>query len=148
MDIYGISGADRERKLEEYLGFTNLLPFLGRRAGNLSGGMKQKLGLACVLVHEPQVLILDEPTNGVDPVSRQEFWDMLLEMKRRGKTIIVSTAYLDEGDKCDSIILMHNSRILADASPEEVRAGYETLEEAIIALIEKTDGNAETPIIN
>ncbi len=148
MDIYGISGADRQRKLEEYLGFTNLLPFLGRRAGNLSGGMKQKLGLACVLVHEPQVLILDEPTNGVDPVSRQEFWDMLLEMKRRGKTIIVSTAYLDEGDKCDSIILMHNSRILADASPEEVRAGYETLEEAIIALIEKTDGNVEAPIVN
>jgi len=139
MDIYGISGSERQKKMEEYLGFANLLPFLDRRAGNLSGGMKQKLGLACVLVHEPQVLILDEPTNGVDPVSRQEFWDMILEMKRRGKTIIVSTAYLDEGEKCDSIILMHRSRILADSSPEEFKAGYPSLEEAIIAVIEKVD---------
>ena len=147
MDIYGISGRDRKKKIEEYLGFTNLLPFLDRRAGNLSGGMKQKLGLACVLVHEPKVLILDEPTNGVDPVSRQEFWDMILEMRRRGKTIIVSTAYLDEGDKCDSILLMHHSRILADAPPGQVRSGYQSLEEAIIALIEKADEEIEGAII-
>jgi ABC-2 type transport system ATP-binding protein len=83
MDIYGITGAERRRRSERYLGFSNLLPFTDRRAGDLSGGMKQKLGLACVLVHEPRVLILDEPTNGVDPVSRQEFWQILAEMKQR-----------------------------------------------------------------
>ena len=90
MDIFGIKRSERKHRLEKYLGFSNLLPYLDRQAGNLSGGMKQKLGLACVLVHEPDVLILDEPTNGVDPVSRQEFWDILIEMKKQGKTIMVS----------------------------------------------------------
>ena len=97
MDVYGITGAERKRRRNFYLGFSNLLPFVNRKAGDLSGGMKQKLGLACVLVHQPKALILDEPTNGVDPVSRQEFWDILAEMKRNGMTILVSTAYLDEG---------------------------------------------------
>ncbi len=101
MDIFGIRGVGRKKRKERYLGFSNLLPFVDRPAGNLSGGMKQKLGLACVLVHEPQILILDEPTNGVDPVSRQEFWEILNQMRRNGMTILVSTAYLDEGEKCD-----------------------------------------------
>ena len=83
MDIYGISGAERQRRRERYLGFSNLLPFVDRKAADLSGGMKQKLGLACVLVHEPRILILDEPTNGVDPLSRQEFWQILTDMQRR-----------------------------------------------------------------
>lgn len=139
MDIYGISGRKRAGKKEFYLGFSNLLPFLERRAADLSGGMKQKLGLACVLVHEPRVLILDEPTNGVDPISRQEFWEMLLEMKRQGMTILVSTAYLDEGEKCDRLILMHRSRVLAESSPEEIRADYSSLEEAMIRRIEEVD---------
>ena len=139
MDIYGIAGKERRRRRERYLGFSNLLPFTGRRAGELSGGMKQKLGLACVLVHEPQVLILDEPTNGVDPVSRQEFWQILAEMKQAGMTILVSTAYLDEGERCDRLLLMHNGRILADALPAEVRAGFGSLEEAMIERIRAVD---------
>lgn len=139
MDIYGISGKHREEKVRAYLGFTNLLPFLDRRAGNLSGGMKQKLGLACVLVHEPRLLILDEPTNGVDPVSRQEFWDMILEMKRRGMTILISTAYLDEAEKCDSILLMHRSRLLAWGNPEKIRSGHPSLEDALVKRIEEAD---------
>jgi ABC-2 type transport system ATP-binding protein len=139
MDIYGISGAERRRRRERYLGFSNLLPFTDRRAGDLSGGMKQKLGLACVLVHEPRVLILDEPTNGVDPVSRQEFWQILAEMKQAGMTILVSTAYLDEGERCDRLLLMHNSRILADAAPAEVRAEFASLEEAMIQRIRAVD---------
>jgi ABC-2 type transport system ATP-binding protein len=102
--------------------------------------MKQKLGLACVLVHEPRILILDEPTNGVDPVSRQEFWEILLEMRRSGMTIVVSTAYLDEGEKCDRLALMHNSRILAEGSPGEIRSSYASLEEAMIRRIEGIDG--------
>jgi ABC-2 type transport system ATP-binding protein len=139
MDIYGITGAERRRRRERYLGFSNLLPFTERRAGDLSGGMKQKLGLACVLVHEPRVLILDEPTNGIDPVSRQEFWQILAEMKQAGMTILVSTAYLDEGERCDRLLLMHNARILADAAPAEIRAGYASLEEAMIQRIRAVD---------
>jgi len=139
MDIFGIRGAEREKRRERYLGFSNLLPFLDRLAGNLSGGMKQKLGLACVLVHQPSLLILDEPTNGVDPVSRQEFWDILLEMKREGMTIVVSTAYLDEGEKCDRLALMHRARLLQEAAPDEIRASFANLEEAMIRRIQAVD---------
>ena len=139
MDIYGIRGAERIRRRDYYLGFSNLLPFADRKAGDLSGGMKQKLGLACVLVHQPKALILDEPTNGVDPVSRQEFWDILAEMKRNGMTLLVSTAYLDEGEKCDQLILMHNARILAIATPHEIQAGFSDLEEAMIHRIQAAD---------
>jgi ABC-2 type transport system ATP-binding protein len=141
MDIYGISGAERKERRQLYLGFSNLLPYVDRKAGDLSGGMKQKLGLACVLVHEPRLLILDEPTNGVDPVSRKEFWDILFDMKSRGMTIVTSTAYLDEGEKCDRIILMHDSRLLQEASPEEMRTGFPDLEEAIIYLIGEADAS-------
>ena len=139
MDIYGIDGAERGRRRERYLGFSNLLPFLERRAGDLSGGMKQKLGLACVLVHEPRLLILDEPTNGVDPVSRREFWQILAEMRQAGMTLLVSTAYLDEAERCDRLLLMHNARIVADAVPGQVRAGFASLEEAIIQRIQAVD---------
>lgn len=139
MDIYGITGADRAQRRERYLGFSNLLPFVERRAGDLSGGMKQKLGLACVLVHEPRVLVLDEPTNGVDPVSRQEFWQILAEMKQAGMTLMVSTAYLDEGERCDRLLLMHQARIIADAAPAAVRADFSNLEEAIVRRIQAVD---------
>ena len=140
MDIFGISGLDKKERRERYLGFSNLLPFVDRLVGNLSGGMKQKLGLACVLVHQPQVLILDEPTNGVDPVSRQEFWDILAEMKREEMTILISTAYLDEGDKCDHLAIMHRSRILDTATPAKIRSHFPDLEEAMIHRIQEVDG--------
>ncbi len=140
MDIFGIAGPERKARKALYLGFSNLLPFTERQAGNLSGGMKQKLGLACVLVHEPKLLILDEPTNGVDPVSRQEFWEILGKMRGQGMTILVSTAYLDEGERCDRLGLMHRAALLATASPAEIRAGFENLEEAIIHRIQEADG--------
>jgi ABC-2 type transport system ATP-binding protein len=139
MEIYGITGAQRAQRRKRYLGFSNLLPFLERKAGDLSGGMKQKLGLACVLVHEPRILILDEPTNGVDPVSRQEFWQILAEMRLAGMTLMVSTAYLDEGERCDRLLLMHIARVIADAAPDGIRAGFSTLEEAIIHRIQVVD---------
>jgi ABC-2 type transport system ATP-binding protein len=139
MEIYGITGKERIRRKERYLGFSNLLPFIDRRAGDLSGGMKQKLGLACVLSHEPLVLILDEPTNGVDPVSRMEFWEILKEMKREGMTILVSTAYLDEGEKCDSLMLMHNAKILGQGTPDMIRGDFPDLEEAMIHHIQESD---------
>ena len=139
MDVFGIIGSERSKRRERYLGFSNLLPFLDRKAGDLSGGMKQKLGLACVLVHQPRVLILDEPTNGVDPVSRKEFWDIIAEMKGEGMTILVSTAYLDEGEKCDRLILMHQSHVLAEASPAQLKEGFPDLEEAMVQRIQAVD---------
>jgi len=139
MDIFGVFGTERQRRREQYLGFSNLLPFAGRLARDLSGGMKQKLGLACVLVHEPKILILDEPTNGVDPVSRQEFWDILIEMRRQGVTILISTAYLDEGEKCDRLIFMHRSQVLDEATPQEIQSHFSTLEEAMIQRLTEVD---------
>lgn len=139
MDIFGIFGEERNRRRERYLGFSNLLKFQDRPAGKLSGGMKQKLGLACVLVHEPKLLILDEPTNGVDPVSRGEFWDIIFKMKEDGMTIMVSTAYLDEGEKCDRVALMHKSRILGISPPDIMKIGFPDLEEAVISKIYEVD---------
>ena len=140
MDVFGIARKERKIRKDKYLGFSNLLPFVDRLAGNLSGGMKQKLGLACVLVHEPQLLILDEPTNGVDPVSRHEFWEILGNMKKEGMTILVSTAYLDEGERCDSLGLMHSAALLDTATPTVIRGSFKTLEEAIIERIKEVDG--------
>jgi ABC-2 type transport system ATP-binding protein len=139
MDVFDVPKKERKGRRDKYLGFSNLLPFGDRMAAKLSGGMKQKLGLACVLVHEPQLLILDEPTNGVDPVSRHEFWDILGGMKEEGMTILVSTAYLDEGERCDRLALMHNSIILALETPEKMRGQHADLEQSIIARITEVD---------
>jgi ABC-2 type transport system ATP-binding protein len=103
------------------LGFSNLSPFKDRLAGNLSGGMKQKLGLACALIHTPRVLFLDEPTNGVDPVSRRDFWRILYQLVREGVTLFVSTAYLDEAERCNRLALLHEGRILGLGTPTEVK---------------------------
>ena len=139
LDIFGIRGAERRRRKERFLGFSNLLPFLDRTAGALSGGMKQKLGLACVLVHQPELLILDEPTNGVDPISRKEFWEILTQMKADGMTILVSTAYMDEGQRCDRLVLMHDARILDILSPGQLIGSDGDLEAAMIRRIEAVD---------
>ena len=97
---------------------TQLTPFRARRADRLSGGMKQKLALACTLVHEPQILLLDEPTTGVDPVSRREFWKLLSEFLSQGLTIVMATPYLDEAERCARVALLHDGRLLAlDARP-------------------------------
>ncbi len=148
LDIYGIAGRKRTERKQRYLGFTRLLPFMDRYAGNLSGGMKQKLGLACVLVHEPRLLVLDEPTNGVDPVSRREFWEMLFEMRDRGLTILVSTAYMDEGERCHGLGIMHRSKLLAVAAPDTIRGDAATLEDAIKGLIRAADGDLEHGAFN
>ncbi len=148
MNIFGIRGAERKARKALYLGFSNLLPFTDRTAGNLSGGMKQKLGLACVLVHEPKLLILDEPTNGVDPLSRQEFWEILNRMRENGMTILVSTAYLDEGERCDRLGLMHRGELLTTAAPAEIRARFPNLEEAIIERIREADGELAQDAFN
>lgn len=109
-----------ERKLE-LLKFAGLQKFQDRLAGNLSGGMKQKLALCCTLIHTPQILILDEPTTGVDPVSRQEFWNMLLPLPGQGSTVIVSTAYMDEAAKCERLALMDQGYVLKIGTPAELK---------------------------
>jgi len=121
-DLYGVPRRDRAEKVDRLLAFSNLTPFKRRRAGNLSGGMKQKLGLACALVHTPRVLFLDEPTNGVDPVSRRDFWRILYQLQQEQVTIFVSTAYLDEAERCGRIGLMHQGRLLACDTVAGVKA--------------------------
>ena len=110
--------ARRTRLLE----LTQLAPFRDRLADQLSGGMKQKLALACTLVHEPQVILLDEPTTGVDPVSRREFWKLLSEFLSQGITILMATPYLDEAERCARVALLHEGRLLALDSPATLRA--------------------------
>ena len=104
--------------------YVQLEPFKKRRAGKLSGGMKQKLALCCALIHEPRVLFLDEPTTGVDAVSRKEFWDMLRRLRERGITILVSTPYMDEAILCDRICLLQNGQVLSIDSPQNITAAY------------------------
>ncbi|HVL67550.1 MAG TPA: ABC transporter ATP-binding protein [Vicinamibacterales bacterium] len=118
-EIHGVTdyGAARERLLE----MTRLTPFRGRRADRLSGGMKQKLALACTLVHEPELLILDEPTTGVDPVARREFWKLLSEFLSRGLTIVMATPYLDEAERCGRVLLLHEGRALAVDRPARLQ---------------------------
>lgn len=120
-DIYSVPARGRAERTERLLGFSNLTPFRHRLAGNLSGGMKQKLGLACALIHTPRVLFLDEPTNGVDPVSRRDFWRILYQLVREGVTIFVSTAYLDEAERCNRLALLHAGRLIGLGTPEEVK---------------------------
>ncbi len=120
-DIYGVPRNDRGEKIDRLLAFGNLTPFRKRLAGNLSGGMKQKLGLACALIHTPRVLFLDEPTNGVDPVSRRDFWRILYQLLREKVTIFVSTAYLDEAERCNRVGLIHKGKLFACGTPDEVK---------------------------
>lgn len=120
-DLYAVPRGELAARTQELLGFSGLLPFRGRLAGNLSGGMKQKLGLACALVHTPKVLLLDEPTNGVDPVSRRDFWRILYRLLGRGVAILVSTAYLDEAERCSGVGLLHRGRLLALETPDRIK---------------------------
>jgi ABC-2 type transport system ATP-binding protein len=119
--LFGMKKGEIRRRLPELYGFSRLEPFKDRLAGNLSGGMKQKLGLACCLIHRPGLIILDEPTNGVDPVSRREFWRILYELLGRGVSIVVSTAYLDEAERCNSLGLMYRGRFIAHGDPLSIK---------------------------
>ncbi len=122
-DLHGLSRARRGEIYPRLMEMTQLDPFRGRLAGKLSGGMKQKLGLACTLVRSPELLLLDEPTVGVDPLSRRELWDIVLKLVRdEGLTVVVSTSYLDEAERCDHAVVMHAGRVLAQGRPGEITA--------------------------
>jgi len=120
-DLYGVPVKERKEKIEELLDFSSMMPFKKRTAGALSGGMKQKLQLVCALIHTPKVLLLDEPTNGVDPVSRRDFWRILYKLLAQNVSILVSTAYLDEAERCGRVGLLDNGRLLAQGSPGEIK---------------------------
>ena len=133
-EIHGVSRYHERR--DQLLSMTQLTPFRARPADKLSGGMKQKLALACTLVHEPKLILLDEPTTGVDPVSRREFWKLLSEFLSHGITILMSTPYLDEAERCSRVALLHEGRLLACDEPSRLRAempGTASLEDVFVA---------------
>ncbi|MBS1253731.1 MAG: putative multidrug ABC transporter ATP-binding protein YbhF [Anaerolineales bacterium] len=124
-DVFEVTGDERRERISRLLEFARLTRFKDRRAHHLSGGMQKKLALACTLVHEPQLLLLDEPTTGVDPVSRREFWEILTDLHLQGITIFVSTPYMDEAERCSRVGLLHHGRLIICDAPERVRQGLE-----------------------
>ena len=123
-DLYRVDRETRTSRVPELLDFSGLAPFTDRLAVNLSGGMRQKLGLVCALIHRPQVLFLDEPTFGVDPVSRREFWHILYQLQKNGITIFLSTAYMDEAERAHRVGLMHQGRLLVTDTPQAIKAAF------------------------
>jgi ABC-2 type transport system ATP-binding protein len=123
-DLYQVPAAERPQRLERLYHFSSLGPFERRPAGQLSGGMKQKLSLCCALVHHPQILLLDEPTFGVDPISRRDLWLILHEMVAEGVTVFVTTAYMDEAERCDQVALLHRGCVVALDAPQALQRGY------------------------
>ncbi|THF61525.1 ABC transporter ATP-binding protein/permease [Pseudothauera nasutitermitis] len=137
--LFGHDAAERRRRIDDLTRATGLYPFLARPAGKLSGGMKQKLGLCCALIHDPELLILDEPTTGVDPLARSQFWALIARIRRGrpGMSVIVATAYMDEAERFDWLVAMNAGRVLATGTPRELhaRTGTDNLEAAFIALL-------------
>jgi len=140
-DLFGIVGAQRLELTARLLAMTRMEPFRGREAGRLSGGMKQKLALMCTLLHRPRILFLDEPTNGVDPVSRRDFWTILYQLLKDRITIFMTTAYLDEAGRCNRVGLMHKGKLIHCDTPERLTAatGTANLEGAFVQTIKALD---------
>jgi ABC-2 type transport system ATP-binding protein len=141
-DLFAITGQEREQLTTKLLRMTRMEPFRARPAGQLSGGMKQKLALMCTLLHKPEILFLDEPTNGVDPVSRRDFWAILYELLKDGITIFMTTAYLDEAERCNRVGLLHKGRLIRCSAPEQMKqeTGAASLEGAFIKAIHAEEG--------
>ena len=137
--LFGHSREERLKKIDELLSSTGLAPFPDRPMGKLSGGMKQKLGLSCALIHDPELLILDEPTTGVDPLSRRQFWELIdhIRARKANMNVIIATAYMEEAEQFDFLMVMNEGKILATGSPDEIKSksGTHTLEEAFIRLL-------------
>jgi ABC-2 type transport system ATP-binding protein len=124
-ELFDVAPRDQVARTERLLEFAGLTSFKNRRAVNLSGGMQKKLALACTLIHEPEILLLDEPTTGVDPVSRREFWNILTELHLAGTTILVNTPYMDEADRCSRVGLMYAGKLIECDSPQNIRGRLE-----------------------
>jgi ABC-2 type transport system ATP-binding protein len=121
-DVFEMTGTERQERIEMLLNFARLTEFRDRRAAHLSGGMQKKLALACTLIHTPDIIYLDEPTTGVDPVSRREFWDILTDLHLQGITLIVSTPYMDEAERCSRVGLMYQGELVVCDTPEAIKA--------------------------
>lgn len=121
-DVFEMTGPERQERIERLLQFARLTEFRDRRAAHLSGGMQKKLALACTLIHTPQIIFLDEPTTGVDPVSRREFWDILTDLHLQGITLVVSTPYMDEAERCSRVGLMYQGQLVVCDTPEAIKA--------------------------
>jgi ABC-2 type transport system ATP-binding protein len=136
-DIFDVPIKERVSRIDRLMSFSGLAPFKKRLARNLSGGMKQKLGLSCALIHTPKVIFLDEPTSGVDPVSRRDFWQILYQLLKENVTILFSTSYLDEAERCRRVGLIHKGKLLKCDIPANIRKerNAKTLEEAFISII-------------
>ena len=149
--LFGHDKAERELRINELLQSTGLAPFRDRPAGKLSGGMKQKLGLCCALIHDPQLLILDEPTTGVDPLSRAQFWELIDSIRQRqpAMSVLVATAYMEEAERFDWLVAMNAGEVLATGSAAELKAqtGSQTLEQAFIALLPEAQRQAHRAVI-
>jgi ABC-2 type transport system ATP-binding protein len=141
-DLFDITGQSRADLTAQLLRMTRMEPFRTRPAGKLSGGMKQKLALMCTLLHRPRILLLDEPTNGVDPVSRRDFWAILYQLLKDGITIFMTTAYLDEAERCNRVGLLHKGKLIRCSTPEAMKAetGSANLEGAFIKTIHAVEG--------
>ena len=148
--LFGHDRAERERRINTLLAATGLAPFADRPAGKLSGGMKQKLGLCCALIHDPELPILDEPTTGVDPLSRRQFWALIddIRAERPGMSVVVATGYMEEARRFDWLVAMDAGRVLATGAPAELlaRTGCSTLEQAFIALLPEAQGAGYRPV--
>jgi ABC-2 type transport system ATP-binding protein len=136
-DLFGITGAFRTELSGQLLRMTRMEPFRGRQANRLSGGMKQKLALMCTLLHRPRILFLDEPTNGVDPVSRRDFWAILYQLLKDGITVFMTTSYLDEAERCNRVGLIHRGKLIRCSAPEVMKqeTGAANLEGAFLKTI-------------
>lgn len=149
--LFGHDKAEREARITELLNSTGLAPFRDRPAGKLSGGMKQKLGLCCALIHDPELLILDEPTTGVDPLSRAQFWDLIENIRQRqtNMSVLVATAYMEEAERFDWLVAMNAGEVLATGSAQELRdkTASATLEQAFIALLPQVQRQAYQPVV-
>ncbi len=149
--LFGQDRAERERRIDGLLASTGLGPFRARPAGKLSGGMKQKLGLCCALIHDPDLLILDEPTTGVDPLSRRQFWDLIdaIRAGRPGMSVVVATAYMEEAARFDWLVAMEAGRVLATGTPAELlaRTGAATLDDAFVALLPEEKRRGHQPVV-
>ncbi|RIK53644.1 MAG: multidrug ABC transporter ATP-binding protein, partial [Chloroflexi bacterium] len=121
-DINGVSAQKQKTRIDELLEFARLTEFTMRRSENLSGGMRKKLALACALIHDPKILLLDEPTTGVDPVSRRELWRLLSKVIQQGVTVLVSTPYMDEAERCNTVSIINRGRVLISGAPAELEA--------------------------
>ncbi len=130
--VYGLERGLVGERAEELLAFAGLSAQRSRRAGALSGGMKQKLTLVCSLLHRPPILLLDEPTTGVDPVSRREFWELIEQLHLDGSTILLASAYFDEVERCERVIYLDRGRVIADGTPDELRGEHASLEAAFV----------------